>query len=109
MLIAGWRPLPNPNTSSAYGGVGRVIASAADGGAAGVAFGTFLGIDCANASYSSHVTSVRSIQNGWIVTVCCGPSSDDRPGSVGGLPIVNVPPGIATMSNRTFVPEMVSV
>ena len=43
------------------------------------------------------------------MTLCCGPSSALRPGSVAGLPIMNVPAGMGTMSNVTFVFGMVSV
>src|SRR3954468_19926509 len=109
--MTGCRPLPKPNDSSAYGGVGRVTASAPLGGDAGCAGRAAAAIACANAnaSYSSQVVSVRSIQNGAMRTSCAGPSSAARPGSDAGLPMTNVPPGIATMSNVTFVPEIVSV
>ena len=63
----------------------------------------------ANWSYSSQVTSVLPIQNGFSVTSTCGPSSASRPASLAGLPIVKVPPGTATISNETVVPGMVSV
>src|SRR3954464_15745872 len=109
--MTGCRPLPKPNDSSAYGGVGRVTASAPLGGDAGCAGRAAAAIACANAnaSYSSQGVSVRSIQNGAMRTSCAGPSSAARPGSDAGLPITNVPPGIATMSNVIFVPEIVSV
>jgi hypothetical protein len=48
------------------------------------------------------------IQNGAIWTACRGPSSSPRFSSVMGLPILNVPPGIGSISNVTAVPGMVS-
>ena len=41
--------------------------------------------------------------------MCCGPSSALRPGSDAGLPIMNVPAGMGTISKVTFVFGMVSV
>ena len=63
----------------------------------------------AKTSYSSQVVSVFSIQNGRTVTKCWGPSSSERLNSPGGVPMVNVPPGIGIISNFTPVPGMVSV
>src|SRR5579862_6733634 len=63
----------------------------------------------ANRSYSFQVTSALLIQNGRILTGCCGPSSAKRWASVAGLPIINVPPGIGTMSNLTLDPGNDSV
>jgi hypothetical protein len=48
------------------------------------------------------------MKNGLIVTSICGPSSSPRPASFAGLPIVNEPPAIGTMSKLTFVSGMVS-
>src|SRR3954462_12568536 len=109
--MTGCRPLPKPNDSSAYGGVGRVTASAPLGRDAGCAGRAAAAIACANAnaSYPSQVVSVRSIQNGAMRTWCAGPSSAARPDSDAGLPITKVPPGIATMSNAIFVPGIASV
>ena len=59
-------------------------------------------------SYSSQVTSHLPIQNGAIRTACRGPSSSPRLSSFIGLPSVNVPPGIGSISNVTAVPGMVS-
>ena len=56
-----------------------------------------------HSSYSSQVTSHLPIQNGSSLTSTCGPSSALRPFSPAGLPILNVPPGIGTMSNFTSV------
>ena len=60
-------------------------------------------------SYSSHVTSHLPIQNGSSLTSTCGPSSVLRSFSPAGLPILNVPPGIGTMSNFTSVLRIFSV
>ena len=60
-------------------------------------------------SYSSQVTSVLPIQKGRILTGCWGPSSLLRFGSVSGLPIRKVPPGIATISKSTLVSGIVSL
>src|SRR5829696_8687923 len=106
---AGWRPLPKPNDSSPYGGVGRVTASALPGvGGPPGCDGLAIDIANANASYSSHVVSFFAIQNGAIRTSCAGPSSALRPGSDEGLPIVKVPPGMATMSMLILVPGTAS-
>src|SRR5579863_1598042 len=59
-------------------------------------------------SYPSQRVSNFSIQNGRTVTECCGPSSALCPNSSGGLPMVNVPPGIGTISNLTPLPGIVS-
>ena len=49
------------------------------------------------------------MKNGETVTWRTGPSSSRRNGSSSGLPIENVPPGMAFMSNDTVVPGTVSV
>ncbi len=49
-------------------------------------------------SNSFQVTSHFSIQKGEIATSCTGLSSGLWPGSLSGLPILNLPPGIGTMS-----------
>src|SRR6516162_3528320 len=38
---------------------------------------------------------------GLIVTWCCGPSESKRPSSHFGLPIMNVPPGMATIAGQS--------
>src|SRR2546421_6855629 len=44
------------------------------------------------------------MKNGSTCTSCTGPSSLSRLASVVGLPILNEPPGIGTMSNDAAVP-----
>ena len=115
MQITGWPSRPRPNVSSAYGGVGRVMASAASS-PAGCVFGSTPSRSLrrrsnwkANSSYSSQVTSWTPIQNGATVTSCWGPSCGRRSASSSGLPIVKVPPGIGTISKAISVPGIVSV
>ena len=50
-----------------------------------------------------------NMKNGETVTSRCGDSSGRRKGSLSGLPIMNVPPGTATMSIDAEVPGTVSV
>src|SRR5271165_4740955 len=114
MQITGCPLRPKPNVSSAYGGVGRVTASAffsLSGWPAGSTpsrFFFFRSREKANWSYSSQVTSCLPIQNGAILTACWGPSSAFRLASSAGEPITNSPPGMGTISNLTAVPATVS-
>jgi hypothetical protein len=89
--------------------VGFVIASAPDAGAPAPPPARAIACANANASYSFQVVSVFAIQNGAMRTSCAGPSSAPRPRSPAALPIRNVPPGMATMSNVTDVPGIASV
>src|SRR5689334_17470845 len=55
----------------------------------------------AHASHSSKVTENRPTAKGRaIVTVCCGPSSAERPGSPFGDPIVKLPAGTTIISGQ---------
>src|SRR6266568_7538055 len=101
-----------PKLISTYGLVGRVTASETLS-----TYGSE-GVDDLNFSSSSgnmkssnsfQVTSHWPIQNGEIFTLCCGLSSDLRPGSLSGLPMENSPPRIGAMANLTSVPGMVFV
>ena len=49
------------------------------------------------------------MKNGDILTFFRGPSSAERNGSLSGLPIVNSPPGTATILIAAVVPGTVSV
>jgi hypothetical protein len=90
--------------------VGRVTASAAfsvSGCFAGSTLSRFFflrSIEKANWSYSSQVTSYLPIQKAPTSTLCRGPSSAERFGSAGGLPISNEPAGIGSISNFRSVP-----
>src|SRR5436305_14154 len=58
-----------------------------------------LGFTPVTAWYSAWLTSYLPIENPRVSTTCvCGPSFAFLPGSVAGLPIVNVPAGIETSS-----------
>ncbi len=113
--MAGCPFRPKPKVSSAYGGVGRVTASAFFSVSTCLVTSTFSrafffrSSENANWSYSSQVTSHLPIQNGAICTGCCGPSLSARFSSPAGLPMVNVPPGIGSSSNFTSVPGIASV
>ena len=57
----------------------------------------------------SQMVSHFSIQKAASWTLTCGPSSLSRSASVGGLPSVNVPAGIGTMSKEMLLPGIVSL
>jgi len=92
MQMTGCPLRPFPKVSSAYGRVGRVIASPAFSVSGCFVRSTFSrsfrfrSIAKANSSYSSQVTSHLPIQNRAMATSCWGPSSGDRFSSVEGLP-----------------------
>ena len=110
--MAGKPSLPMPKLISTYGLEGCVTASASLSPAASVGMVARVRRSSSgymNSSYSFQVTSHRPIQKGEILTLCCGPSSGLRPGSLSGLPITNSPPGIGTMAKLTCVPGIVLV
>jgi len=102
MQQTGKLSLPMPNVMSVYGFVGFELASAIFSAAVGSRLSSLRRATSSwnmNTSYSFHVTSCFPIQNGEISTSCCGPSSSPRFSSESGLPIVNLPPLIGSISN----------
>ena len=68
----------------------------------------FSSVGYMNSSNSFQVTSHFPIQNGEISSSRCGPSSGLWPDSDSALPILNLPPGIGSISKVTSVPAMES-
>src|SRR2546421_11192388 len=101
-----------PKLISTYGLVGRDTASetlSTYGSVAIVSLNLRSSSGYMNSSNSFQVTSHWPIQNAEMFTLCWGPSSGLRPGSLSGLPMVNSPAGMGTMAYLTGAPGMVLV
>src|SRR4030043_662158 len=108
MVIAGRDPFPHPWSGAPHGGVAPLMASVFRLLTTCPSVLPCELVALKNARYSSHVTSALAIQNRDTLTSLAGPSSGSLSDSSSGLPIVNVPPGRAIISNEILVPGIIS-